>query len=395
MNENKPILRKCTHCGKEYPDNVFICEYDAWPLFVDPSPLKITAITASVTRQYSQKTLDETLSALRADILQGSISREAKTTFETTAGNGKPKKWEGTLIECAKRYPLLADLYMPVRRQARAGIIKGILVGILISTASFGYAEYQTNQDFGGRILALATCWAILFSLVALRKLLIIQNLSGIISLVIIWSLGADGIVMLLGAQFAGGLLFSFPGMAIGAAAGAIRRPKLELAKDAPQESVKLRIIIPLVISIAIWATYLCWLQSVLHTQAKTVNVRPAKAHFISGLPAHIRYDGVYRCADDAGGVASWEYLRFYPIGTVGIIDTTGNPEDAIKLLEENHYSGNRGDVTISRSNLSFSTVGVDYNGEISGDLIQLRWRSHINENQATNVYEFVKCQPQ
>ncbi len=29
-------MKKCTHCGKEYPDGVLVCEHDAWPL-MDPN----------------------------------------------------------------------------------------------------------------------------------------------------------------------------------------------------------------------------------------------------------------------------------------------------------------------------------------------------------------------
>jgi mannose/fructose/N-acetylgalactosamine-specific phosphotransferase system component IIC len=59
-----------------------------------------------------------------------------------------------------------------------------------------------------------------------------------------------------LGAISSGAALYSMPGMAVGAAVGALRRPRLALACDAPQESVTLRIAVPLAIAVAIWTVW-------------------------------------------------------------------------------------------------------------------------------------------
>ena len=392
---SKSVLRKCTHCGREYPQDVLICEHDAWPLFTDPSPLKITVFTDSTTRQYSQQSMEATLTALRTDILQGIISKETMTAFETRNAKGKIKIRKGKLIDCASRYAILADLYAPVRRQARLGLLKGIFAGAFLWTLFLGGNIYKVNQDLGFMILAIAACWAILVVLATLRKFFIFQNICGIASIIITWNLGFDGGFVLTGALVAGALLLSMPGMAIGAAKAAINHSKHELAKDAPKENVALGIAIPVILSIVMWSCYLSWMNNAVRKQNNPAVASPVQRQFVGGLSPQLQYGGVYRCPDDTA-VSYNNYLRFYPAGTVGVITFGGGgPQDAIRLLEEHKNDCSyMADVTNSGGTLTFSTCIEDYSGEISGDLIQVRWYNRLNRFQGTNVYEFVKFQP-
>jgi|SRR5208283_3161718 len=42
-------MKKCTHCGKEYPDDKLICEDDAWPLVDPAAPEKPTTNSKSLS----------------------------------------------------------------------------------------------------------------------------------------------------------------------------------------------------------------------------------------------------------------------------------------------------------------------------------------------------------
>ncbi len=233
--------------------------------------LTITITTDSGTRQYSEPTVEATARALRADILQGTIPRDAKAVFETKVGKGKPRIVTGTSMKCAARSPQLGDLYVPVRRHARAGMGYGILVGVLLYITILGFVVYQTNDLLGEIIMALPVCFAAGGLLSAFKiNLPIIQTPLMIAAVIIPGYLGLEGVFpMLVGAAAGGALLFSMPGMAIGAIVGTVRRSKLPRAYDAPHENAFLRIAIPLVIGTALWVAYLLWARSFLQNLMK------------------------------------------------------------------------------------------------------------------------------
>ena len=219
------------------------------------SPLSITVTTDSATRQYSEQTTEATVSALRADILQGAIPKGAKAKFETKRGNAKPQITEGTLLKCASRYAQLADLYMPVRRYARAGILYGIFGGIGLNLILLGLLVVAVNQTLGLAIIALPVCFGVVGVLLLMKKSppALFMLAPPILSCYICFYVFPQ----VVGVTFSAVILYSMPGMTIGAIVGAIRRPKIPRAHDAPEENVMLRIAIPLVISIAIWVAYL------------------------------------------------------------------------------------------------------------------------------------------
>jgi hypothetical protein len=225
-------------------------------------PLTITLTTDLGTRRYAEHTSEGTVSALRADILQGTISKEAKIKFETKTGNANPKVTEGTLIECSSRYAQLADLYMPVRRYARSGIGYGIIAGIGLNLVLLGFLVIRANQPLGLAIIAVPICFGVVFVLLSKKKsapalfLLAPPLLSCYISLY--------AFPQLLGAAFSGAVLGCMPGMTIGAIIGVVRRSTIVRAHDAPNEKPLLRIVIPLVISIAIWSGYLTLARNLL-----------------------------------------------------------------------------------------------------------------------------------
>lgn len=232
----------------------------------ETSPLTITIVTDTTTLRYSRQTVEQTLSALRSDILQRTIPKDAKTAFQTKTGKQKPRIREGTLIECASLYGNLAKLYTPVRQHAFSGMMCGIVVGILIHFFLLGLAIYQVNQTLGLWVIALPICLAVSFVGPLLK--IVPKNILGLCMLgtvIIPGYLGLQGIFfMMLGAAFAGGILWSMPGMSIGAAVGTVRRRELPLAYDAPHENAALRIAIPLIIGAVVWIAYIFLVRSYL-----------------------------------------------------------------------------------------------------------------------------------
>jgi len=221
-------------------------------------PLTITVSTHSRTIRYWEKTADATLGALRTDILQGTLSRDAKTSVETKMASGKSAKWDGPLLRCALRFPArLANLYLPLRQHAVSGLVFGILIGILLCLSYLGFVVYQSNSIFGTAILGLAALTAAAAILTAMNR-----------SIGLIWYaffilcayLVLNGLfAMVLGSAFIGALLGSMPGMTVGAIIGTLRRPKLPRAYDAPNENAFIHIAIPLILSILIWSAFSIW----------------------------------------------------------------------------------------------------------------------------------------
>jgi len=256
--------------------------------------LTITVTTNSDTRRYGPQaedaaqdtTIAHTLSALRHDIMQGDIPREAKAKFETKKGNANPQIVEGTLFKCASQYPVLADLYTPVHRHARSGMGYGILIGILLNILLLVILVCQTDDTAGMMILALLVgpvlLWLNISSKVKIPNIILTPCLLAT-AFVIPGYLGLNGLFpMLLGAAFSGGLLGSMSGMTVGAFIGAIRRPQLPRAYDAPHENATLRVAIPLAISVALWAANILLARTYLSRVAPTAtaaNIFVAAGH--------------------------------------------------------------------------------------------------------------------
>jgi len=223
------------------------------------TPLRITIIADSATRQYAEQSAETTVAALRADILQGKITKEARTRFEIKDGDAKPRTIEGTLIQCSARYPQLADLYTPVSRLAHSGMRYGIGVGIFVNFILLGILVSRTNQTFGLAIMGMSVCFVIAVSLVSFKvNLPAVQTPCMLAAVILPAYLGFNGLFpQVLGAALSGGVLGFMPGMTVGAIVGVIRRPQIPKAADALPENAALRIAVPLVVSVAIWASYL------------------------------------------------------------------------------------------------------------------------------------------
>lgn len=244
-----------------------------------PFTISIRVVTDTDTHRYRRaaaenatpdqfdSTVAQAISALRDDVLRGGIPKGAKTTFETTSGKSKPRVRAGTLIECASRYPALADLYTPVSRHARSGMWYGIFVGALLYLVFLGLFEYRTNQTTGtiilAEVIALVVIWLKFQLKINIPNMMLMLSMFATAFVVPIY-LGAKGYFEPLVAAFSGGLLLSMPGMTVGAIVGTLRRPRLPRAYDAPPENATLRIAIPFVISIALWAAYLFLVRSYL-----------------------------------------------------------------------------------------------------------------------------------
>lgn len=194
-------------------------------------------------------------------------------SFETLSGGKVTATKEGTLLKCAWPYPQLANLYEPVRSHARSGRGYGILAGIVIHLGFLGFALLGAGgqaADYGTRVLAIPVCFLVCFLVVVLLgRFKAAQALAVILAIapgILIFSLSYNAAVFgaFFGAAISGGILWSMPGMAIGAAVGVIRRRDLPRAVDAPHENMTFLIAIPLVIAAALWTAYILWAKSYL-----------------------------------------------------------------------------------------------------------------------------------
>ncbi len=274
----------CEKCGNQVADDARCCAHCGSPtgaaLAPAPPPaagstkgnkgtLKVTVNTGSGVVQYCEDTTASTLDAVRKGILEGKLPSGASASFETLSGGKVTATKEGTLLKCAWPYPQLANLYEPVRSHARYGRGYGILAGIVIHLGFLGFALLGAGgqaADYGTRVLAIPAC---ILVLVLLARFKVPQGLLFIPAVapgILIFSLSYNPAVFggFFGAAISGGILWSMPGMAIGAVVGVIRRRGLPRAVDAPHEKVTLLIAIPLVIAAALLTAYILWAKSYL-----------------------------------------------------------------------------------------------------------------------------------
>jgi hypothetical protein len=212
---------------------------------------------------YAEETVNKTLDALRADILNNLLPYSSHTSVRSKSTNGKFITKEGTLLKCALKYGKLADLYMPVRRRSLNGTWIGIVAGVLIYLLGFGFILVQVNPNLGLAMIALPISAVVFFFLE--RAKIKVQPPLSLIPVAIPAYLGWNGMFgALIGAAVSAALLSCMPGMAIGAIVGTIQRKKLVLAPDAPQENVVLRIGIPFCIAVAYWIAYFTYAPQLL-----------------------------------------------------------------------------------------------------------------------------------
>lgn len=271
----------CEKCGNQVADDAKFCTHCGSPTVAPaPSPavggtkdnketLKVTVNTGSGVVQYREDTIASTLDAVRKGILEGKLPCGAPASFERLSGDKVTAKKEGTLLKLAWPYPQLANLYEPVRSHARYGRGYGIPAGIVIHLGFLGFALLGaggTAADYGIRVLAIPVCLLIFVLLLRFKALAVLTLILAVAPGILIFSLSYNPAVFgaFFGAAISGGILYSMPGMAIGAVVGVIRRRGLPRAIDAPHENVTLLIAIPLVIAAALWAVYILWAKSYL-----------------------------------------------------------------------------------------------------------------------------------
>jgi hypothetical protein len=237
-----------------------------------PPPLTIKVFDDAGIRQYREKTSVLTLSSLRLDILNEQVSKDSKTVFITTAVNNKTSELEGTLIRLSGRYPLLAKVYRPIRYYARYGMWVGIIIGIAFHIEFVGFSICQQNQEqtfvYGVFVMALPLILGI-NAWMTYRKIKVpqlLQFVPTVLTFYLGFKLGLFFLGMLLGAAGSGFILWSMPGFTIGAIVGTIRLPNIQRARDAPREKTWVYIVIPFIISVALWAIFLLWVRPGLLT---------------------------------------------------------------------------------------------------------------------------------
>ncbi len=105
-----------------------------------------------------------------------------------------------------------------------------------------------------------------------------------------------------------------------------------------------------------------------------------------------IRVDGVYQSKKNGD---TFEYLRFYPDGSVITVSSTGTAADIAKWFNKSGKDLSKGNYTLTGQHLKFSSTDsygtVDYDGDIKGDVILLKTYSHINGYHGSDEYLFVK----
>ena len=235
-------------------------------------PLDITVVAPDNSiYHYGEKTLGteshmidsaiaKTCYALRADILSGFLPRGSNT--QLIIGR-KKRKYEGPLFKCVRRYPILLELYSPVRRHAMSGMKYGIIIGITIHLLLTGYLALTTNlfgRDHlvGLAMIALPICGALFYLEITNRfKLPFFRNIPTVAPLVLtVYISWNNNYLTLLAGVLSAAVLWSGPGMTIGAIVGAIRRASLPRAFDAQPESALAWVAIPLLLSVVVWVVY-------------------------------------------------------------------------------------------------------------------------------------------
>jgi len=109
-----------------------------------------------------------------------------------------------------------------------------------------------------------------------------------------------------------------------------------------------------------------------------------------------VQYNGVYKSTISVSSEKeSWDYLRFYPDGTVITISSAGQPGDLKKWFSKEHKGVAWGKFALRDAQVSFSagsTQGkVNYTGAIEGNQIRFQIYSQINNFRGNKVYEFIK----
>lgn len=127
-------------------------------------------------------------------------------------------------------------------------------------------------------------------------------------------------------------------------------------------------------------------------------------ANFILALAAFspagkpkLRMDGLYMSdLIISGEDTSRSYIRFFPGKVVCAVTSGPNPEDIKRWFKpDSLQAAYKGTYTLKASAISFS-VGqpgktVDYEGKLSGNQLDLKWKSNINGREGRRNYKYYK----
>lgn len=92
----------------------------------------------------------------------------------------------------------------------------------------------------------------------------------------------------------------------------------------------------------------------------------------------------------------SRSYIRFFPGNVVCVVTSGPNPEEIKRWFKpDSLHASYKGTYTLKASAISFS-VGqpgktVDYNGTISGNKLDLKWKSNINGLEGRRNYKYYR----
>lgn len=94
-----------------------------------------------------------------------------------------------------------------------------------------------------------------------------------------------------------------------------------------------------------------------------------------------LAFEGLYVGKDRDG---TRFYYRFYEDGHVSQVGSTGAPEKVANWLGKSHQHSSQGAYQLDGKDLKFSSTSpsgtVDFVAKLSGDTLELKWHSHIND---------------
>jgi hypothetical protein len=110
---------------------------------------------------------------------------------------------------------------------------------------------------------------------------------------------------------------------------------------------------------------------------------------------ATLRLDGLYQSKRSSGYLASTEYLRFFPDGSVISVTSTGNASEVASWFTRDNADLSKGNYSVNGTTVRFSSTSpegtVEYEGEILGQKLALRRHSHVTGHRDVQEYTRVE----
>ncbi len=225
-------------------------------------PLVFTINPGSDEIVCADTTADSTLEEVRNGILSGRFDLATQVRISET-GNGKTREHSGSLLECARKYERLREVYEPVAQSAASGTRWGALTGAVLWMTMLGVSVARQDSVTGLCVLLYPAVAVIMVAVTRFKVQIPLagQSLGLIVAVApafAAYRITSNAVVFgaVVGAVTGGVVLCCFPGRAIGAVLGVRRRQSMPLAPGAQVENALTAIGIPAVISVLLWLAY-------------------------------------------------------------------------------------------------------------------------------------------